>query len=166
MSQSTTSLNIKAVFPGVVAQDRLYDKMTGFAALANNLTHGAPAFFRNFNNRTVVATGATVTGTTRATRTTFCDGIVMYESKTGGSPSKVGDEVSILRKGVIWVLTSGAVTAGEAVYLDLSDSGNLVTGGTKATGDITFYGLNFVSSTAAAGLALLEVNFPNHYVTT
>ena len=159
MSQTKVELDIQKVFAGVVSEDRPYDKMSGFAALDNNLNHGKPAFFRDFANRTLVASGNDAAGSGRGDRTDFVDGIVMYEGKESGSPSKAGDEAALLRKGVIWVQTAGAVTAGAPVFLDVS-TGELATG-TPETGDKTLHGLNFLTSTTGADLAILEVNLPN-----
>jgi len=97
-----------------------------------------------------LANGSTVDATTIA-------GFVCLDTALEGAPADE-DVVQVMRVGTIWVSTSAAVTAGNPVYVgnataqlgDIDDA--------TGVGLALLPGARFLTSTTAAGLALVQVN--------
>lgn len=92
-------------------------------------------------------------------------GVSVYDSMRMSAGYAAGDLVTILHKGVIWVLVEDAVTEGGAVYVRHTANGGATTiggfRGTTDTGASLLAGATFRSSASAAGLAILEINVPS-----
>lgn len=97
-------------------------------------------------------------------------GIAMMKHKappnsTGISQYEIGQAIPVLRKGRIWVQAEEAVNPTLAVFLRHTVNGGDVPGDfrtdldTAAAFDISAFA-KWISVTTAAGLAILEVNFP------
>ena len=82
-------------------------------------------------------------------------GIVNYKS---------GDLISVLRKGRIWVLVDGPVTASSLVYCRFAAGTGTVLGSFRADADtgsaFLVDGASFSSSAVAGGLAIIDINLP------
>jgi len=83
-------------------------------------------------------------------------GVALHQNNEIGSYA-VNDAVSILRKGVVWVQTSGTVTADDVAYVDLA--GGLGKFTSTSTNNMATGG-KFRSSVTGAGLAKIEINLP------
>lgn len=171
--QNSVQTNVRGPFAGMIAVDRLRDKMSGFAladakasgaALLKGADWGECVFFNNWKNRTIVPSGTSSTGTRAAgTRTNYVDGLICHEHYELGTFKKE-DSLPILRKGVIWTSqTVGTIVAGDPVYWDTS-AGKLATGTGSAAGDLLLYGFNFLTGGSAGSLVMLEVNLPGYSV--
>ena len=92
---------------------------------------------------------------------TRIDGVVVFDYTQEGKLKK-GTNVSVLRKGVIWIdktrNVSGSITALGAFHFEAA-SGKLKTGAAAAAGDLTIYGPLVLLNTSG-NLWPLEVNLP------
>jgi len=83
-------------------------------------------------------------------------GIALHENNENGYYSDT-EPVSVLRQGAVWVDTGVAVTADDDAYIDLS--GNIGKFTNVSTNNLATGG-KFRSTTAGAGLAIVEINLP------
>ena len=86
---------------------------------------------------------------------------------TNNLDNEVNDVVAILRKGRVWVTVEGAVTAQSAAFVRFAaGGGGSILGLFRADADTATAvsplngACQFLTSTAGAGLALLEINLP------
>lgn len=86
-----------------------------------------------------------------------------YQS-AGGDGYAINEEMSILRKGNAWVQVEVAVTPADTPYARYTVSGDTKLGGIRNDADTgkaaAIPNARFVTSAAAGGLALLELNLP------
>lgn len=82
----------------------------------------------------------------------------------GTSVYEAGSEVAILEKGVIWVMTEGAVAAGAQAFVRFAAGSATALGGIRGDADsatcVALPGSRFASKTTGAALAKLEINLP------
>lgn len=178
VQQTTVTTALKGPFAGMLVRTRPFDAITAYSKDAsadktddplggdaqidaNQVQWGEPLYFDNWKNKTVKPTKA-------AAADRHIHGFLIHQATEDG---KQGPEqtLAVLRKGVIWVpstIIEGTPAAGSNVIWDVSE-GKLSTAA-AATGDITFYGLNFTGQESGSGtdkIYELEVNLPNYKVT-
>lgn len=93
-------------------------------------------------------------------------GITIYEASSPNNPYAIGDMVSLLKRGRIWVAVEEAVTPASTPFVRFAaGGGGTVLGGFRASADtataVALPGAKYLTTQATiGGLALLEVNFP------
>lgn len=142
-------------YPGLIGDTAFTDKMS-YSAEAQ-LNFGVPVQLGTNPDRQIkpltTATGqaANAIGFSIASNSveqTYQTGLVFYA---------VGNTVPVMKRGRIWLQTSGAVTAGKAANLKLASG--LLTDEAVGAGveSFTNFKATFITSTTAAGLALVEI---------
>jgi len=93
-----------------------------------------------------------------------CAGLVPFETSRSSLTFASGEVCPVVRKGRVWVTSETAVTEGGNVFVRSVATGNESVGALRATPDSTdcalLRGARWASTTAAAGLALVELNLP------
>jgi len=146
-------------------------------AVAGQIADAAPRYSGSFIVETAVSAGMPVKRGTNKEKdikpfeaadvpsASMFAGVVVFSSTAPleNSPRLVGDVVSVMRFGVIYMQFAEAVSGGEQVGITLA-TGALsgvpqgTAAGALATGIVVLPGLRIVQSTAAAGPARVEVN--------
>lgn len=144
--QTSYNLTQAESFAGMKADSR-FDEVESF--LANEEIAFGRGLMANASDKDLVEIADNASGVFRGVSVHIHNEDGVYAEK---------DAVSTLRKGKIWVETADAVVEDSAAYIDVAgglgkftdaSASNLATGGV------------FRSATAAAGLALVEINIPN-----
>lgn len=130
--QSTYASSISDAVAGMVANMETANKLTRLCEDSGGVGFGK-ALFQGTNDNQVTATAST------AFIGISMKDVTAIDSTADTYPQY--DNVSVLNKGVIWVLAGGTVAAGEAVYVD--GSGNFVE---SASGATALSGVTFDSS--------------------
>jgi len=82
-------------------------------------------------------------------------GIALYEA---------GEEITVLRKGRIWVYVEEAVAVNDDVFLRHTTNAALLAGDFRTDADTAradqITNARFITATTAAGLAMVEINLP------
>lgn len=123
-----------------------------------------------------VAFGVGLAATTTAgqaevpTATSFVfEGISVQTNKvtlnaTGEALYQAGEEITVLKKGRIWVYTEVAIAVGDAVFLRHTVNAALVPGDFRNDADTAradaITNARFVTATTGAGLVQVEINLP------
>ena len=103
-----------------------------------------------------------------ATGFTF-EGISVQTNKptsnaTGEAQYEIGEEITVLRKGRIWVYVETAVAVNDDVFLRHTVNGALLAGDFRTDADTAradqITNARFITATTAAGLAMVEINLP------
>lgn len=103
-----------------------------------------------------------------ATGFTF-EGISVQTNKptlnaTGEALYEAGQEITVLRKGRIWVYSEVAVAVNDPVYLRHTDNAALLAGDFRNDADTAradqIANARFITATTAAGLVMVEINLP------
>lgn len=155
MAQTSVVQYGPAGYAGLIGDTAFTDKMS-YAAEAQ-LNFGVPVQLGTDPDRqvkpltTAAGQGANAIGFSIASNSveqTYKTGLVFYAA---------GNTVPVLKRGRIWLQTDDAVVAGATANLNLASG--LVTDAAVATGIEAFtnFKATFITSTAAAGLALVEI---------
>ena len=162
-------------FAGMLVDNRTNEIVT--ASAAEDLSFGVPVYVSRWDSS--VKPRVSLLDAAGDLGKLF--GFVVYEPRMRGNwpVTYIGDnndpsgtvlkkdmEVAIVRKGVLWTNhTVGTVTAGETGTLDsTTNSLGKVQSGAAASGDVTYYGLQFLSGAAAGKLVQLQVNLPGYFI--
>lgn len=155
MSQTSYSLYQNAAFAGMLA-DLSDNDIVSYLVQTAAIPFGKAVVLGTDKERQIVQVGtgvgqaALVAGFTVASHT-------VEQTSAGVAQYSVGMAANVLKRGRFWVETDDAVVAGAVANLKLS-SGKLtdeaVAAGIEA---FTQVAVRFVTGTAAAGLALVEV---------
>lgn len=85
-------------------------------------------------------------------------------NSTGEAVYQAGEEITVKRKGRIWVYTEEATAVNDDVYLRHTVNAALVPGDFRTDADTAradqIANARWLTATTAAGLALLEINLP------
>jgi len=83
---------------------------------------------------------------------------------TGEAQYEIGEEITVLRKGRVWVYVEEAVAVNDDVFLRHTDNAALLAGDFRTDADTAnadqITNARFVTATTAAGLAQIEINLP------
>ena len=86
------------------------------------------------------------------------------DNATGEALYKQGEEISVMRKGRIWVYVEEAVAVNDSVFLRHTVNGALLAGDFRTDDDTAradqIPNARFITATTAAGLAVVEINLP------
>jgi hypothetical protein len=157
MPQMTISSDPMPSFEGQIAYPMLPRVVVTRRIVGGNISYGVAVARASDQSVRLVAAAADIT-------TNFA-GIVVrqeYREPNDGLGYSVNVPAPILRKGYIWVGVEGAVTEEAPVYARVTASGgNTVLGAFRADADTANAALvpnaRFITSTTAAGLAIVEV---------
>ncbi|MGN6701466.1 MAG: structural cement protein Gp24 [Burkholderiaceae bacterium] len=143
-------------FAGLVADTGFTDKVSYTAEAA--IGFGKPVMLGTDPARQVKPATAGATAFGFSLKEGAVEQPLAYGADAVESTYAAKTTVSVLRRGRVWVKTSDAVVAGAVARLTTADG--TLTDAAAATGIEDFAGLSvrFVTGTAAAGLAIVEVN--------
>jgi len=155
MSQTYVTQYGAAAFAGLLADNGFTDKMSYSAEGA--VGFGLPVALGTNKERQVVPLTTSVGQAALAYGITVASHVV-EQTSAGVAQYAVKDTVPVLKTGRIWMLTEDAVVAGAVANLKLSSG--LVTDEAVTTGIEAFtqFSARFVTGTAAAGLAIVEID--------
>lgn len=155
--QTTYSRSMTAYFAGLIAdiRDMVVESYSaevampfGYVAIAGTATTGtAFGTFAGGQVKLPTTTGGVVRGLVAAEQAQ------QQGYQTGTVAYAVGDQVNVVRRGMIWCVTAGSVTADAAAYFEVT------TGKVASSGD-NIPSAVFRTSTTTAGIALVEINLP------
>jgi len=149
--------DLSAAVKGALADIALSDKVGRFAAADINFGVGLAQTAVAGQAEIPTATGFTFEGIAVQTNkpTPNSTGIALYEA---------GEEITVLRKGRIWVYVEEAVAVNDDVYLRHTDNVALLAGDFRTDADTAkadqITNARFITATTAAGLAMVEINLP------
>ena len=162
-------------FRGQIVDNRTAEVLTG--AAAEEMSFGLPVYVSSWVN----AKKPTVSICNATADLDKLFGFVVYQPRErgtypvsysgndnapAGTVIKANMEVAILRKGALWTdHTIGTIAPGGIGILDSTSAslGKLQTT-TAQSGDVTYYGLQFLSGGAVGTLVQLQVNLPSYFV--
>jgi hypothetical protein len=160
-TQTSFSIAPALAYAGMVADESPAVRWTRLAAASIGFGIGA------CKRSTQADDSDECAGPTQATDVTarFRGITLRDETRKNGTGYESGDPVVLLRRGLVWVEVEGAVTEDGDVYCrHTANGGNTVLGKFRADADTTNAALvpsaKFRSTTAGAGLALIELNLP------
>ena len=142
---------------GAIADIALSDKVGRVAAADINFGIGLAQTAVAGQAEIPTATGFTFEGISVQTNkpTPNATGIALYEA---------GEEITVLRKGRIWVYTEVAVAVNDPVFLRHTTNAALLAGDFRNDADTAradaITNARFVTATTAAGLVQVEINLP------
>ena len=148
--------NVPAV-KGALADIALSDKVGRFAALDVKFGLGLASSAVQGEALVPTATGFKFEGISVQTNkpTLNATGEALYEA---------GQEITVLKKGRIWVYSEVAVNPSLDVFLRHTDNATLLAGDFRTDADTArgdqIANAKWVSTTTAAGLAMVEINLP------
>jgi len=158
----STLLTVPVVaLPGQLSDSGDHDLISRFVGGASTIAPGLLAiwFAGDADNK---VRAPTLTGQVSGANVM---GITKYEETAPNNPFAVGDGVTLLKRGRIWVNVEEAVTPASPVFVRFAAGTFAVLGAFRASADtataVACPGLKFCGSQAVVGgLVELEVNFP------
>ena len=155
MSQTSVTQYGAAAFAGMLADNGFTDKMSFSVETA--VGFGLPVALGTNKERQIIPLTTSVGQAALAYGVTLASHVV--EQTSGGVAQYAAkDTAPVLKKGRVWMLTDDAVVAGAVANLKLSSG--LVTDEAVTTGIEAFtqFSARFITGTAAAGLAIVEID--------
>jgi hypothetical protein len=144
--QTTYAGNLAPGYEGMPANMEVRNVISRTIETAGGVGFGKPVY-QGATDQAVATTGSILRGVTEADHN-----VRPTAAQTDGYAQ--GDTVSIMTKGVIWVVANGAVTPGAPAYVTAGGAWSATASGNTAVPNAIF------DSTAANGaLAKLRVNF-------
>lgn len=159
--QTTYNLNPAVAVPGELADTGFTDKLSRLLTVAASA--GLAVVFKAGDKDSQVrppdATGQ-VTGPNLS-------GVVIYDPAAVNAPNAIGDSVSVLKRGRIWVSVEEAVTPASPVFIRFAAGTFPTLGAFRASADTSTAvavpngAMKFITTQATiGGLVLVEVNLP------
>lgn len=158
--QTAYALVPAVAVPGELGDSGFTDKITGIVANATLAVGLLAVFHAGDGDQQVRAPAATGEVTGANVR-----GIGIYEPNAQNAPRAVGDMISLLKRGRIWVNVEEAITPLSPVFVRFAAGSFPTLGAFRASADtasaVALPGAKYLSTQATiGGLALVEVNFP------
>jgi len=144
--QSVYGGNIAPGFEGMPANMEVRNTISRTIETNTGIGFGKPAY-QGATDQSVAATGSILRGVTEVDHN-------VRPTAAQTDAYAQGDTVTIMTRGVIWVVVSGAVTAGAPAYLTSAGAWSATSSGNTAVPNAIFD-----SSAANNGLARLRVAF-------
>lgn len=138
--------NIAPGFEGMPANMELRNTISRTIETSGGIGFGKPAY-QGATEQGIATTGSVLRGVTEVDHN-----VRPTAAQTDGYPQ--GDTVSVMTRGVIWVVVSGAVTAGAPAYLTSAGVWSATASGNTAVPNAMFD-----SPAANGGLARLRIAF-------
>lgn len=155
--QFSYSGNLAPGYEGMVANMEVTNIISRNVETAGGIGFGKPAY-QGTNDQGIAATGSILRGVTvvdHFTRPAAYAPNPANAAASSGDAYAQGDTASIATRGVVWVVVSGAVTAGAPAYLTSGGAWSAT-----ATSNTAVPNAIFDSSAANGGLAKLRITFP------
>lgn len=149
--------NLAPGYEGMVANMEVTNIISRNIETAGGIGFGKPAY-QGTADQGIATSGSVLRGVTvvdHFARPAAYAPNPVNAAATSGDAYAQGDTVSVLTRGVIWVVVSGAVTAGAPAYLT---SGQVWSA--TASGNTAVPNASFDSSAANGGLAKLRISIP------
>lgn len=91
-------------------------------------------------------------------------GVTAYDASAPNNPYAIGDQVTLLKRGRIWVIAEEAVTPASTVFVRFAAGSFPTLGAFRASADtataVALPGAKFCTSAGVGGLVIVEVNIP------